>query len=212
MPEDRCCRRCGEPIPRDAPRGTCPACLIRDAMGGGTSGPGPLGESGGRAIPWAAGPVSRAVEPTDPGVGRSAGADTLTILSQAHGAMPRVLLRDPLEGPETPVPVPPTAGATGLQPSSSRYQFFGEIARGGMGAILKGHDAELNRDLAFKVLLDRHRENSELVRRFVEEAQIGGQLQHPGIVPIYELGILPDRRPVLRHEAGQGSHARRDPG
>ena len=46
----------------------------------------------------------------------------------------------------------------------------------------------------------------ELVRRFVEEAQIGGQLQHPGIVPVYELGTL--RRPpaVLRHEAGQGPH------
>ena len=46
----------------------------------------------------------------------------------------------------------------------------------------------------------------ELVRRFVEEAQIGGQLQHPGIVPVYELGAL--RRPpaLLRHEAGQGPH------
>ena len=53
-----------------------------------------------------------------------------------------------------------------------------------------------------------HRDNPELVRRFVEEAQIGGQLQHPGIVPVYELGTL--RRPpaVLHHEAGQGP----DPG
>ena len=53
-----------------------------------------------------------------------------------------------------------------------------------------------------------HRGNPEVVRRFVEEAQIGGQLQHPGIVPVYELGTF--RRPaaVLRHEAGQGP----DPG
>jgi eukaryotic-like serine/threonine-protein kinase len=39
-----------------------------------------------------------------------------------------------------------------------------------------------------KVLREDFRDNPEMVRRFVEEAQIGGQLQHPGIVPIYELG------------------------
>jgi thiazole/oxazole-forming peptide maturase SagD family component len=45
-----------------------------------------------------------------------------------------------------------------------------------------------------KVLLERHLDSPEMVRRFVEEAQIGGQLQHPGIVPVYELGRLPDGR------------------
>jgi eukaryotic-like serine/threonine-protein kinase len=73
-----------------------------------------------------------------------------------------------------------------------------------MGAILKGHDTELNRDLAIKVLLDRHRDNAELVRRFVEEAQIGGQLQHPGIVPIYELGVLADRLPFFAMKLVKG--------
>src|SRR5262249_6499232 len=42
------------------------------------------------------------------------------------------------------------------------------------------------------------RDNADLVRRFVEEAQIGGQFQHPGGVPIYELGAFPDRRPFFR--------------
>ena len=57
-----------------------------------------------------------------------------------------------------------------------------------------------------------HRDQPEMVRRFVEEAQIGGQLQHPGIVPVYELGTL--RRPpaLLRHEAGQGPHPGRAAG
>jgi tetratricopeptide (TPR) repeat protein len=146
----------------------------------------------------------RAFDLTDAADGRPAGADTLTILSLAHGAMPRVLLRDPLDGPETPVPGPPTADEPSPRPPSSRYHFFGEIARGGMGAILKGHDSQLNRDLAIKVLLDRHRDNAELVRRFVEEAQIGGQLQHPGIVPIYELGVLPDRRPFFAMKLVKG--------
>ena len=44
------------------------------------------------------------------------------------------------------------------------------------------------------------------MRRFVEEAQSSGQLQHPGIPPVHELGRLPDGRPVLRHEAGPGPH------
>ena len=63
-----------------------------------------------------------------------------------------------------------------------------------MGVVLKGRDVDLGRDVAVKVLLERHRDNPEMVRRFVEEAQIGGQLQHPGIVPVYELGRLPDGR------------------
>jgi serine/threonine-protein kinase len=63
-----------------------------------------------------------------------------------------------------------------------------------MGVVLKGRDVDLGRDVAVKVLLEKHRDSPELVRRFVEEAQIAGQLQHPGIVPVYELGRLPDAR------------------
>jgi serine/threonine-protein kinase len=85
-----------------------------------------------------------------------------------------------------------------------RYQFQGELARGGMGAILKGRDVDLGRDLAIKVLLDSHRGNPQILQRFVEEAQIGGQLQHPGIVPIYELGAFPDRRPFIAMKLVKG--------
>src|SRR5262249_11280301 len=44
----------------------------------------------------------------------------------------------------------------------------------------------------------------EMVRRFVEEAQIGGQLQHPGVVPIYELGTFADRRPFFSMKLVKG--------
>jgi serine/threonine-protein kinase len=81
-----------------------------------------------------------------------------------------------------------------LSGGSVRYQLVGEVARGGMGAILEGRDVDLGRDLAIKVILEEHRDVPEIVRRFVEEAQIGGQLQHPGIVPVYELGRFPDGR------------------
>ena len=64
----------------------------------------------------------------------------------------------------------PPPGQTG-----DRYQLQGEIGRGGMGAVLRGHDVDLGRDLAVKVLLEKHQDRPDVVRRFVEEARIGGQ-------------------------------------
>jgi serine/threonine protein kinase/Flp pilus assembly protein TadD len=77
------------------------------------------------------------------------------------------------------------------------YELREEIGRGGMGVVYRGHDAELNRTLAVKVLLEKHRDNEELKRRFLEEAQIMGQLQHPGVAPIHEIGQLADGRPFF---------------
>ena len=117
------------------------------------------------------------------------------------GSVPGVLLRDteslivePLVRPSSPE-VPRDAG---------RYQILGEIAQGGMGAVMKGRDPDLGRDLAVKVLLVEHRDSPDLVRRFIEEAQIGGQLQHPGIVPVYELGSFSDQRPYFTMKLVKG--------
>jgi serine/threonine-protein kinase len=66
-----------------------------------------------------------------------------------------------------------------------------------MGAVLRGHDPELGRDLAVKVLLPDHQHDPVMVSRFTEEAQIGGQLQHPGVVPVYEVGRSSDQRPYF---------------
>jgi serine/threonine-protein kinase len=86
---------------------------------------------------------------------------------------------------------------TTLPQRLGRYELHEEIGRGGMGCILRGHDPELGRDLAVKVLLDQHQNNPGLIRHFVKEAQIGGQLQHPGLVPVHDLGQLPDGRPYF---------------
>ena len=77
--------------------------------------------------------------------------------------------------------------------AGDRYRFDGEIARGGMGAVLRGRDVDLGRDLAIKVLLEKFANRPDVARRFIEEAQIGGQLQHPGVVPIYDIGRFGDR-------------------
>ncbi|MBI3845443.1 MAG: tetratricopeptide repeat protein [Planctomycetes bacterium] len=85
-----------------------------------------------------------------------------------------------------------------------RYQVLGEIARGGMGVIMRGHDVDLGRDVAIKVLREDHASKPDVVQRFVEEAQIGGQLQHPGIVPVYELGQRADQRPFFTMKLVKG--------
>jgi serine/threonine-protein kinase len=86
----------------------------------------------------------------------------------------------------------------------ARYRILGEIARGGVGVVLKSHDGDLGRHVAMKVLLDQHLDNAVVVERFVEEAQIDGQLQHPGIVPVYELGMGPDQRPFFTMKLVKG--------
>ncbi|MBK8979087.1 MAG: tetratricopeptide repeat protein [Planctomycetes bacterium] len=79
----------------------------------------------------------------------------------------------------------------------SRYELLDEIGRGGMGVVYRAHDLDVGRDVALKVLLAAHRDNPEALRRFAEEAQIGGQLEHPGVVPVYDLGVQADDRPYF---------------
>jgi serine/threonine protein kinase/Tfp pilus assembly protein PilF len=88
---------------------------------------------------------------------------------------------------------------------AGRYQLLGEIARGGMGEVLRARDTELDRELAVKVLLEKYRELPHMVRRFVTEARISARLQHPGVVSVHELGRLPDGRPFLAMKLVQGS-------
>ena len=78
------------------------------------------------------------------------------------------------------------------------------LAHGGMGEVLRGRDEKLGRELAVKVLLSRHADRPTMINRFLEEAQITGQLQHPGIVPIHEFGRLPDQRPYFTMKLVKG--------
>lgn len=80
---------------------------------------------------------------------------------------------------------------------SNRYHLEGEIDRGGIGVILRIHDRHLNRRLAMKVLQERAAPRSaaeqkfahQTLGRFLEEAQVTSQLDHPGVVPVHELGL-----------------------
>ena len=73
----------------------------------------------------------------------------------------------------------------------TRYAFVKELGRGGMGTVYLAEDKELDRLVALKVL---HTPEGELRRRMNREAQIIARLEHPGIVPVHDIGTLPDGR------------------
>jgi tRNA A-37 threonylcarbamoyl transferase component Bud32 len=68
------------------------------------------------------------------------------------------------------------------------YQLLHEIARGGMGIVFKAHDTKLQRTVALKMILDRNLASPEAVQRFYAEAEMAASLNHPGIVPVYDVG------------------------
>ena len=87
----------------------------------------------------------------------------------------------------------------------SRYTNATEYGRGGMGRVLLVHDTILSRDVALKELIppvdsagatavgaNTPAESSHMLQRFLREARITGNLEHPAIVPVYELGRRPD--------------------
>ena len=190
MVDDRRCPRCGQPPPPDVPTDIRPACRPLAGLETGARAA-TLDDSNDDEVPVG-------FERTSPG-------GVLESLAHSIGSIPRVLLPDMVPDDRDVAVIRPSSDempSPGLR--GDRYQLFGEIARGGMGAVLKGRDADLGRDLAVKVLLEAHREKPELLRRFVEEAQIGGQLQHPGIVPVYELGTFADSRPYFTMKLVKG--------
>lgn len=77
--------------------------------------------------------------------------------------------------------------------SATKYTFIKELARGGMGTVYLAEDPELNRQVAIKVLSTPEL-TEDLRRRMIREAQIMARLEHPGIVPVHDVGVLPDGR------------------
>ncbi len=195
MPDARTCPSCGSELPARAPEGLCPRCLLRAGLSSDALSVGRPGEVGAT-------------------ISLDGSGGVLETIAASLGPVPRILLRDTDAGPEPPLVRP---GREAGADDSTRYRIDGEIARGGMGAVLKGRDPDLGRDVAIKVLREELLGNPDMVRRFVEEAQIGGQLQHPGIVPIYELGAFADRRPFFSMKLVKGHtlaallDARKDP-
>ncbi len=75
-----------------------------------------------------------------------------------------------------------------------RFQVLGELGRGGMGRVLEARDPELDRIVAIKVIAGSRELDPEQLAAFVAEARLTAQLQHPGIVPVHEMGVTRDGR------------------
>ncbi|HOD51213.1 MAG TPA: WD40 repeat domain-containing serine/threonine-protein kinase [Candidatus Hydrogenedentes bacterium] len=106
--------------------------------------------------------------------------------------------------PLFPEPSPQTASLAAVFEAPGRYTHVSEYGRGGMGRVLLVHDESLGRDIALKELLPAGigdadataaspmRLSMQYLARFIQEARLTGQLQHPSIVPVYELGRRAD--------------------
>jgi serine/threonine protein kinase len=77
--------------------------------------------------------------------------------------------------------------------SGTRYELRGELARGGMGVVYLARDRELDRDVALKVVAAEPAD-PRATARLRREARISARLEHPGIVPVHDVGSLPDGR------------------
>jgi tetratricopeptide (TPR) repeat protein len=96
-----------------------------------------------------------------------------------------------------------TAGVTPTSPRG--YELIDEIGRGGMGVVYRARDAALDRDVAVKLLSERYPPDSLPSERFLSEARITGQLQHPGIPAVHQVGTLADGRPFLAMKLIKGN-------
>ncbi len=76
--------------------------------------------------------------------------------------------------------------------TEGRYAVEKPLAQGGMGAVLLIKDGDFQRPAAMKVMLSRYAKSPEAMERFLAEAQVTAQLEHPNIVPIHDLGIMED--------------------
>lgn len=89
---------------------------------------------------------------------------------------------------------------------SSRFIILRKHAKGGLGQVSVALDSELNRHVALKEMLAKCADDPAGQQRFVQEAEITGQLEHPGIVPVYGLGTYGDGRPYYAMRFVEGDN------
>src|SRR5258705_1578325 len=87
------------------------------------------------------------------------------------------------------------------------YEILSQIGAGGMGKVYRARDTKLGRDVAIKVLPAAYSADSERLRRFEQEAQAAGALNHPNILVIYHIGRHDDA-PYIVSELLEGQTLR----
>ncbi len=100
--------------------------------------------------------------------------------------------------PELPVRLD---GAAAIVPLSSRYEFGEVLGVGGMGTVIQCHDSQIGRDIALKRL---EVSDPSAQVRFVREARLQGQLEHPAVPSVYELGLDAEGRAAFAMKRVRG--------
>jgi eukaryotic-like serine/threonine-protein kinase len=125
---------------------------------------------------------------------------------EVQAALVRLLAMQRLARAEEPT-LPPQGNAEGVPHlrSQDRFELIKQHAWGGLGEVYVAYDRELNREVALKRLQERHAGSADSRIRFLLEAEITGGLEHPGIVPVYGMGMSDDGRPyyAMRFIRGQ---------
>jgi serine/threonine-protein kinase len=119
----------------------------------------------------------------DGGVGGPPADDTPTIDATSAPQPPASA------GLPAPLALPPSATPSTAGP---RYDLRGLLGRGGMGEVRLAHDTRVGRDVAVKIAHARASSTPELRARFLREALVQGQLEHPAIVPVYDVEVFDD--------------------
>ena len=117
--------------------------------------------------------------------------DSKTVLGETN-TIPFDFFEEDTHASDTPKSTAPSPQLLG------KYIDLGVLGEGGMGEVRRVKDPVLKRTLAMKIIRNEMLGKNQVVGRFIEEAQIGAQLQHPNIVPVHELRSLPMDVTILR--------------
>lgn len=101
-----------------------------------------------------------------------------------------------------------TTAPGGVVAPAGRFRVLRSHARGGLGEVFVAVDEELGREVALKEIQAHHTGHAEAQVRFLREARVTGRLEHPGIVPVYGLGVHPDGRPYYAMRLIRGESLR----
>ena len=149
-------------------------------------------------------PSTPGADTTSPGIQATAGSNSMARGWAATKGATGAAWPQPLANAAKKLPTPQRP--LSAPRAEDRYRLLDNFAHGGLGNIWRAKDSIIHREIAFKELLPKALKNPRIVERFLEEAQITGQLEHPGIVPIYDVGYQENGAPFYAMKLLKGGN------